>query len=68
MSKNVPFEIVIDHEHDHVYWTEYTPLGRIMRCNLDGSNQSVVLDTDLYFPQALLLDNIHGYDILYIDI
>ena len=68
MSKNAPFDIVIDHEHDHVYWTENIPRGKIMRYNLDGSNQSVILDTDLYFPQVLSLDNIHGYDTLYIDI
>jgi hypothetical protein len=65
VSKNAPFDIVIDHEHDHVYWTEYMPNGRIMRCNLDGSNQSV-LETDLYTPLSISLDN--GYDTLYIDI
>jgi hypothetical protein len=36
-----------------------------MRCNLDGSNQSV-LETDLHTPLSISLDN--GYDTLYIDI
>ena len=69
MSTQFPSDIVIDQEHDHVYWTDHDSLkGRIMRCSLDGSNQSVVLDTDLYKPLSLSLDNTHGYDTLYIDI
>jgi hypothetical protein len=62
----MPFDIAIDQEHDHVYWTDRSSsTGRIMRCNLDGSNQSV-LETDLYTPLSISLDN--GYDTLYIDI
>lgn len=54
VSTNFPFGISFDSVNSHLYWTETYSPGRIMRCNPDGSNITVLLnDTE---PTALTLD------------
>ncbi|VDI81258.1 Hypothetical predicted protein [Mytilus galloprovincialis] len=52
VSTNKPFGIAFDSVNRHLYWTELK--GRIMRCNPDGSNVTILLYDTL--PSALTLD------------
>lgn len=54
VSTSTPYGIAFDLVNRHLYWTEIYSPGRIMRCNPDGSNITVLLiETQ---PTALALD------------
>ncbi|CAC5399246.1 LRP4 [Mytilus coruscus] len=51
-----PRGIALDQTENRLYWTE--PLAnKIMRCNLDGSEVSVVLNSSLAFPNAIAIQS-----------
>lgn len=48
-----PYYVAFDSENSHLYWTGLN-LGKIMRCNPDGSDLSTIVDVSR--PVALTLD------------
>lgn len=52
---HTPDGIAIDSVNDHLYWTD-TGIDKVMRSNLDGSSRTVILDTNLQEPRAIVLD------------
>lgn len=64
-AANKPIGVAVDSFYNHIYWTEkYT--GRLKRCNLDGSDKSIILETDPLF--SLLLDSRNGFVSIYFTI
>ena len=53
VSSDSPIGIALDLSNDHLYWTEYF-LNRIMRSNLDGSQQVTILDS-IPFPNVITI-------------
>ncbi|CAC5390805.1 VLDLR [Mytilus coruscus] len=53
VSTIYPVGIAFDSVNSHLYWTEISP-GRIMRCNPDGSDVTILLNENK--PTALTLD------------
>ncbi|CAC5389363.1 unnamed protein product [Mytilus coruscus] len=49
-----PFYVAFDSENSHLYWTEYTSSGKIMRSNSDGSSLTTIINE--HKPVALALD------------
>lgn len=39
----IPTSIAIDQISEHVYWTDISSLGKIQRCNLDGTDEVTIL-------------------------
>ncbi|VDI59316.1 Hypothetical predicted protein [Mytilus galloprovincialis] len=56
-----PVGIAFDSVNNHVYWTEHSH-GKIMRCNADGSNVTIILNETE--PSAITLD-VHNRWIYY---
>ncbi|CAC5410066.1 LRP2 [Mytilus coruscus] len=54
VSTNRPYYVAFDSGNSHLYWTEFNTLGKIMRCNSDGSDVITILNETL--PDALTLD------------
>lgn len=53
---NRPTGLALDSIHNHIYWTENTAnVGRIVRCDLDGSNVTVISQS-LSYPFVIRLD------------
>ena len=59
-----PWGLAIDGLNEHLYWAEEDPylLPVIQRCNLDGSNQVVLIsepwNSGAQFPQFMALDDL----------
>lgn len=49
-----PVGIAFDSVNGHIYWTETHNPGKIMRCNSDGSNVTIIVYETK--PTALTLD------------
>ncbi|XP_052067595.1 low-density lipoprotein receptor-related protein 1B-like isoform X2 [Mytilus californianus] len=49
--------IAVDSTNGHIYWTTYDVIGRLSRCNLDGSNVTVLSTLSLPFVIRLDLTN-----------
>ncbi|CAC5382335.1 unnamed protein product [Mytilus coruscus] len=54
VSTNRPYYVAFDSGRSHLYWTEFNPLGKIMRCNSDGSDVTTIVNETS--PIALTLD------------
>jgi hypothetical protein len=60
-----PTSIAVDTVDNHVYWVQYGRLnGNIIRCNLNGSNETVILK-NLHETFAITLDSKRRYFFLY---
>ncbi|CAG2254626.1 unnamed protein product [Mytilus edulis] len=58
---NRPAGLAIDSTRNHIYWTESIgSFGRIVRCDLDGSNKTVIAQ-NLDYPFVLRLDVINSW-------
>ena len=51
----------------YLYWSVSGPRARIVRSQLDGSNQTTIISTGISYPAALSLDISNG-DIYWADI
>lgn len=51
---NSPYYVAFDSGNSHLYWTEHISVGRIMRCNSDGSEVTTIVNETQ--PVALALD------------
>ncbi|CAG2199075.1 unnamed protein product [Mytilus edulis] len=59
-SLSVPTGIAVDSANHHLYWIEYGP-DRLLRCNLDGSNVTVL--STLNDPRVIRLDVTNRLDL-----
>ncbi|VDH93838.1 Hypothetical predicted protein [Mytilus galloprovincialis] len=58
---NRPAGLAIDSTRNHIYWTESIgSFGRIVRCDLDGSNKTVIAQ-NLDYPFVLRFDVINSW-------
>ncbi|XP_063399569.1 low-density lipoprotein receptor-related protein 8-like isoform X1 [Mytilus trossulus] len=55
-SPHYPSGIAVDPTNDHIYWIDFY-VGRLSRCNLDGSNVTVLSSLSLPFVIRLDLTN-----------
>lgn len=39
-----------------MYWTDWGEVPKIERAGMDGTNRSMIIDTDIYWPNGLTLD------------
>lgn len=39
-----------------MYWTDWGEVPKIERAGMDGSSRSVIINTDIYWPNGLTLD------------
>lgn len=39
-----------------MYWTDWGEIPKIERAGMDGTNRAVIIDTEIYWPNALTLD------------
>lgn len=62
VSTTSPYYVAYDSENSHLYWTGSTLLGKIMRCNSNGSDVTVIADVS--HPMALALDAHTRFDIV----
>lgn len=59
-----PSSIAVDTVDNHVYWVQYGLNGNIIRCNLNGSNETVILK-NLHDTGGITLDSKRRYIFLY---
>lgn len=52
ISTSSPFKI----NHRFMYWTDWGEVPKIERAGMDGSSRSVIINTDIYWPNGLTLD------------
>ncbi len=55
-----PQDIELDIANGHIYWIQDGSTERIVRSDLDGNNQVVLINTQLNFPDHLALDLQNG--------
>ncbi|VDI79964.1 Hypothetical predicted protein [Mytilus galloprovincialis] len=55
-----PTGIALDQIENHLYWTESLP-SNIFRCNLDGSEVTVKLNSSLEYPHAIAIHSRTSY-------
>ncbi|KAL2310244.1 hypothetical protein Nmel_006492 [Mimus melanotis] len=39
-----------------MYWTDWGEVPKIERAGMDGSSRSIIVNTDIYWPNGLTLD------------
>lgn len=39
-----------------MYWTDWGEIPKIERAGMDGTNRSMIIDTEIYWPNGLTLD------------
>lgn len=59
-----PYCVAYDSENSHLYWSGSTLSGKIMRCNSNGSELTVI--GNAYNPMTLALDTHTRFDIVVI--
>ncbi|XP_022081167.1 low-density lipoprotein receptor-related protein 4-like [Acanthaster planci] len=51
-----PRGIAIDHSRGYIYWTDVGNNPRIERANLDGTNRTTLIDDNLVWPKAVIIE------------
>lgn len=46
-----------------MYWTDWGEIPKIERAGMDGTNRSMIIDSEIYWPNGLTLD--YGQQKLY---
>ena len=60
-----PRDVITDPLDGYLYWTDWGTEPKISRSYLDGSNQQVIVDTDLIWPNGLTIEHSHPKKHLY---
>ncbi|XP_038052119.1 uncharacterized protein LOC119724891 [Patiria miniata] len=55
-----PRAIIVDTVHSNLYWTDWGTLPKIQRVSTNGTSRIVLVDTGLYWPNGLTIDQQGG--------
>ncbi|XP_022110413.1 uncharacterized protein LOC110989982 isoform X2 [Acanthaster planci] len=56
-----PRAIIVDHDNGHIYWTDWGQIAKVERADLNGENRTVIIDTDLFWPNGIAKDDNYLY-------